>query len=64
MSRMSAIRVLDYAMLGPEGTDNCQKFVDILGLRSIYPLFMKTPMKKSKKAKVSANEIEGLFIYC
>ena len=61
MSRMSAIRVLDYAMLGAEGTDNCQKFVDILGLRSIYPLFMKTPIKKSKKAKVSSNEIEGAF---
>ena len=58
MSRMSAIKVLDYAMLGPEGTDNCQKFVDILGLRSIFPLFMKTPVKKSKKAKIPASELE------
>lgn len=59
MSRISAIKVLDYAMLGQEGTDNCQKFVDILGLRSIFPLMMKTPTKKSKKSKVSSSDIEG-----
>jgi len=42
-SRNSAIKVLDYAMTGPEGAELCQKFVDILGLRTIFPLFMKTP---------------------
>lgn len=42
-SRNSAIKVLDYAMTGPEGADLCQKFVDILGLRTIFPIFMKTP---------------------
>lgn len=42
-SRNSAIKVLDYAMTGPEGLDLCQKFVDVLGLRSVFPLFMKTP---------------------
>lgn len=42
-SRNSAVKVLDYAMTGPEGTELCVKFVDILGLRTIFPLFMKTP---------------------
>ncbi|MCJ8742040.1 hypothetical protein PDJAM_G00077600 [Pangasius djambal] len=52
LSRTSALKVLDHSMIGPEGTDNCHKFVDILGLRTIFPLFMKTP-KKMRKAGVS-----------
>uniref|UniRef100_A0A8C5QJQ7 Beta-catenin-like protein 1 n=1 Tax=Leptobrachium leishanense TaxID=445787 RepID=A0A8C5QJQ7_9ANUR len=59
MSRCSALRVLDHAMIGPEGTDNCHKFVDILGLRTIFPLFMKSP-KKMKKSGISEKEHEGL----
>ena len=51
-SRNSAIKVLDYAMTGPEGADLCQKFVDILGLRTVFPIFMKTP-------KVSWNKVKG-----
>ncbi|XP_056405724.1 beta-catenin-like protein 1 [Hyla sarda] len=57
MSRCSALRVLDHAMIGPEGSDNCHKFVDILGLRTIFPLFMKSP-KKMKKSGVSEKEHE------
>jgi beta-catenin-like protein 1 len=48
-SRSGALRVLDHAMTGPEGADNCIKFIDVLGLRSLFPLFMKTP-KKTKRA--------------
>uniref|UniRef100_A0A671LGT2 Beta-catenin-like protein 1 n=1 Tax=Sinocyclocheilus anshuiensis TaxID=1608454 RepID=A0A671LGT2_9TELE len=57
MSRVSALKVLDYGMIGPEGWDNCYKFVDILGLRTIFPLFMKTP-KKMKKVGISDKEHE------
>ncbi|XP_072223177.1 beta-catenin-like protein 1 [Leuresthes tenuis] len=57
MSRTSALKVLDHGMIGPEGADNCHKFVDILGLRTIYPLFMKTP-KKMKKTGASEKEHE------
>ncbi|XP_074536687.1 beta-catenin-like protein 1 [Halichoeres trimaculatus] len=57
MSRTSALKVLDYGMIGPEGTDNCHKFVDILGLRTIFPLFMKTP-KKMKKTGATEKEHE------
>lgn len=45
-------------MIGPEGTDNCHKFVDILGLRTIFPLFMKSP-KKIKKVGTTEKEHEG-----
>uniref|UniRef100_A0A674ITW5 Catenin beta like 1 n=1 Tax=Terrapene triunguis TaxID=2587831 RepID=A0A674ITW5_9SAUR len=57
ISRSSALKVLDHAMIGPEGTDNCHKFVDILGLRTIFPLFMKSP-KKMKKIGTTEKEHE------
>lgn len=46
MSRNGSLKVLDHALAGPEGRDNCNKFVDILGLRTVFPLFMKTPKRK------------------
>lgn len=56
-SRSGALRVLDHALSGSEGVQNCCKFVDILGLRTIFPLYMKTP-KKSKRAGVTIDEHE------
>uniref|UniRef100_A0A1E1XQJ8 Beta-catenin-like protein 1 N-terminal domain-containing protein n=1 Tax=Amblyomma sculptum TaxID=1581419 RepID=A0A1E1XQJ8_AMBSC len=49
MSRSGALKVLDFATSNAEGTDNCNKFVDILGLRTVFPLFMQTPRKYKKK---------------
>ena len=45
-------------MTGIEGQDNCQKFVEILGLRSVFPLFMKTP--KQTKTGPTSDELEGI----
>jgi len=56
-SRSGALKVLSHALTGQEGTDCCVKFVDVLGLRTLFPLFMKTP-KRSKRAGVSAEEHE------
>ncbi|ERL84120.1 hypothetical protein D910_04173 [Dendroctonus ponderosae] len=56
-SRNGSLKVLDYAMSGLHGKDNCNKFVDILGLRTIFPLFMKTP-KKNRKKVLSSEEHE------
>jgi len=56
-SRSGALKVLSHALTGSEGTDNCIKFVDILGLRTLFPLFMKTP-KRSKRGGTSAEEHE------
>ncbi|CAH1105199.1 unnamed protein product [Psylliodes chrysocephalus] len=56
-SRNGSLKVLDYAMSGPNGKDNCNKFVDILGLRTIFPLFMKTP-KKNRRRVLSTEEHE------
>lgn len=56
-SRNGALKVLNHALSGPEGKDNCVKFVDVLGLRTIFPLFMKTP-KKQKRKGVSIEQHE------
>ena len=57
MSRRSALKVLNHAMCGHEGVDNCSKFIEVYGLRSLFPAFMKPP-KKSKKADTSEFEHE------
>ncbi|XP_068157692.1 LOW QUALITY PROTEIN: beta-catenin-like protein 1 [Drosophila tropicalis] len=57
MSRNGSLKVLDHAMAGPDGRENCNKFVEILGLRTIFPLFMKTP-KRNKQRLLSADEHE------
>ncbi|CAN7991063.1 unnamed protein product [Ixodes hexagonus] len=49
VSRSGALKVLDFATSNMEGADNCNKFVDILGLRTVFPLFMQTPRKYKKK---------------
>ena len=57
MSRRSALKVLNHAMCGAEGADNCVKFVEVFGLRSVFPAFMKTP-KKSNKVGTTEKEHE------
>lgn len=57
MSRRSALKVLNHAMCGHEGVENCNKFIEVYGLRSLFPAFMKPP-KKSKKADTSEFEHE------
>ena len=49
--------MLNHAMCGQEGVENCNKFVEVYGLRSLFPAFMKPP-KKSKKADTSEFEHE------
>lgn len=58
MSRNGSLKVLDHALAGPEGRDNCNKFVDILGLRTVFPLFMKTP---KRKRILTVDQHEGKF---
>jgi len=57
MSRTSALKCLAYAMTGEDGGENCHKFVEILGLRSVFPLFMK-PTKRNKKSGHGSEESE------
>lgn len=61
-ARNSALKVLSYAMNNLEGKENCQAFVEILGLAVLFPLFMK-PEKKDKKKKENATyNNEGILV--
>lgn len=60
-SRYGALKTLEYALQGPEGVENCNKFVDILGLRILFPMFMHTPKKKKNKS-YTPEEHEGLWL--
>jgi beta-catenin-like protein 1 len=54
VSRCGALKVLNYAMSNAEGAANCNAFVEIFGLRSLFPNFMKFP----KKARKGLSETE------
>lgn len=56
-SRPGALKVLNYATAGAHGGDNCCKLVEILGLRTLFPLFMHTPGRNKRKG-MSAEEHE------
>ncbi|XP_065887853.1 beta-catenin-like protein 1 [Dysidea avara] len=57
LSKSSSLKVLDHAMCTTEGTDNCMKFVEVYGLRTLFPQFMKTP-KTKKHGGLSEQEHE------
>ncbi|KAF0297570.1 Beta-catenin-like protein 1 [Amphibalanus amphitrite] len=65
LSRNGALKVLNYATSGPSGADNCNKFVEILGLRTLFPLFMHTPRKHKRKGlSVEEHEEHVVSILC
>jgi len=55
------LKVLNHAVSGPDGGSNSNKIVDILGLRTLFPLFMKTPRKSQRKG-LSVREHEEHII--
>ena len=57
-SHRSALKVLNHAMCGAEGVENCTKFVEVYGLRSLFPLFMKNPKRSRKGVGGSPQEYE------
>lgn len=56
-SRNCAIKVLNHACSGVDGAPCCSKLIESLGLRAIFPLFMRTP-KRHKKAGPTQEELE------
>jgi len=56
-SRGGALKVLSHALSGKGGKTLCIKFVEILGLRTLFPLFMKTPSRR-KRSGISAKDHE------
>ena len=58
MSRQPALKVLNHAMCNAEGAENCVKFVEVYGLRSLFPVFMKPPKSSKKGTSGSEQELE------
>ncbi|CAO3683939.1 unnamed protein product [Umbelopsis vinacea] len=58
MARIRAVKVLDYALSTPAGTANCYRFVESLGLKTLFPMFMRKGVKKLKKAYKAYSETE------
>nr|CAG4643843.1 EOG090X03ST [Lepidurus arcticus] len=60
-SRSGALKVIDHVLSGvgaeSVSAQASHKFVDILGLRTLFPIFMKTPKKHQRKG-MSAEEFE------
>ncbi len=61
-ARSGALKVLSYAMNNLEGKENCEAFVELLGLAILFPLFMK-PLTSSKKKKKTEYNNEGDLIF-
>jgi len=61
MSRNSALKVINHVVSGREGRDNSVKYVEILGLKTLFPLFMKTP-KRNKKTGHTENDHEEAIV--
>ncbi|RIA90269.1 Catenin-beta-like protein [Glomus cerebriforme] len=58
MSRMRAIKVLDHALSTPIGLRNCERFVEIFGLKTLFSAFMRKGLKKLKKNYKAFAEFE------
>ncbi|CDW60164.1 beta catenin protein 1 like [Trichuris trichiura] len=48
-SREGALKVLDYVMTGLKSREQCIQYVGIFGLRTLFPLFMRPPVKSIRK---------------
>ncbi|KAI9356034.1 Catenin-beta-like protein, partial [Pilaira anomala] len=54
LSRIRAVKVLNYALSGDDGRERSIRFVDVGGLKALFPLFMGKGNKKLKKSHHSA----------
>ncbi|KAF9311623.1 hypothetical protein BG003_007193 [Podila horticola] len=57
MARIRAVTVLDYAMSTKAGTANCLRFVEIMGLKTLFSIFSRKGIDKLKKAYKSFSEV-------
>ncbi|KAF8944692.1 hypothetical protein BGZ47_003917 [Haplosporangium gracile] len=58
MTRIRAVKVLNYAMSTKAGTANCLRFVEIMGLKTLFSIFSRNGIEKLKKAYKSFSEVE------
>ncbi|KAF9514143.1 hypothetical protein BS47DRAFT_1343472 [Hydnum rufescens UP504] len=56
LSRSRSIKVLDHALSTPDGTANCERFVDALGLKTLFSALMNKADRKPKSGTTPASE--------
>ncbi|KAJ3327734.1 hypothetical protein HDU76_011239 [Blyttiomyces sp. JEL0837] len=49
MSRMRALKVLSFAMAGEDSSNVCNRFIEQMGLKLLFAIFMKKGLKAYKK---------------
>lgn len=47
MAHSRSLKVLDHAMSLPDGAANCERFVEALGLKSLFPSFVKVCLSRT-----------------
>ena len=58
MSRMRALKVIDHALMGAESAALCAHFVANMGLRTLFPVFMRKGIKQFRKEYKAYSEAE------
>ncbi|KAI9342789.1 DUF1716-domain-containing protein [Zopfochytrium polystomum] len=58
MSRMRALKVLSHALLGDDGADCCETFVQKMGLKAFFPIFMRKGLRSYRKEYKTHSEHE------
>jgi len=58
-SRKPALKALDYAL---DDKNNCLRFVEALGLKTLFAAFMKKDVKKARKG-FSEEEDDGKYLF-
>ncbi|WFD01420.1 hypothetical protein MOBT1_000083 [Malassezia obtusa] len=63
-SRLRALKVLDHALSGVHGAPQCERFVESLGLKSLFAVFM-LPLEQGKKNRahhtIGAQDMEHVL---
>ncbi|KAJ3037352.1 hypothetical protein HDV00_001777 [Rhizophlyctis rosea] len=58
MSRMRALKVIDHALMGTDSAELCARFVEIMGLRTLFPILMRKGLKQFRKEYKGYSEAE------
>lgn len=65
MARIRAVKVVNHALLSPSGYALAHKWIEILGLKTLFAAFMRKGIKDFKKTYkgFSEKEEEGVYIF-
>ncbi|CAH7667033.1 Catenin-beta-like protein [Phakopsora pachyrhizi] len=62
LARHRALKVLDHALSGDEGTLSCERFVEQLGLKTLFSMFMGKKTSKGLASNEDDEHILGILV--